>query len=797
MSNSHKYSISGILHGKSRILLITGFGGILLLYLSLVGVGLSFMYASQLRFTDIVEKHNVKTALLNDMYTSARERSLLLHTMMDLNDPFARDELFLEFNKHGGLFARSRIALTEMELSDKEIMLLEEQGQLTGKAVPIQNRIVDLVQADNIPAARRILIDEAVPAQNRVLFKLLAMQEYQENMAKAIARQSDQELKSAFIMTASLGSVAILLSMLIAFFVIRRTTNTEKELQIEKQLAEITLHSIGEAVITTDKYSNVVSINPVAEQLTGWTFAAAKGHKLESIFTLFEEGSQRKISSPIADAISTGNIMQSAYNVQLGSSQGQSCAIEYTAAPIRGNEGEIYGGILIFRDVTEVRSLAAQISYQASHDTLTGLVNRNEFELRLKQALSNARAENQDYALCYIDLDQFKVINDTCGHAAGDELLKQIASRLKTLVRESDTLARLGGDEFGVLLDGCTLAKAREIAEKILVAIRGIRFAWENKSFELGASIGVVPINALSGNLTNVMSAADTACYEAKDQGRNRLHVFDTNDINLLRRRGEMDWVHRINDAIENDKLVLYAQPIYALGSQEDTQSFELLVRMKGNNGEIIPPNAFIPAAERYNLMPAVDRYIVSKIIFILQQMRETGTKRKIFINISGQSICDKEFVENLLLQLSHPNFDPASLTFEITETATVSNFSQATRFIVELKKRGCQFALDDFGSGLSSFSYLKNIPVDYLKIDGSFIRDIADDETDYAFVRSINQIGSIMGLKTIAEFVENERILTSLKKIGVDYVQGYHFGKPVPLANILQFEQLIKDRQG
>lgn len=773
------------------MLLNIGFGAILALFLLLMGVGLSFMFASQSRINAIVETHNVKVALLNEMYTSARERSLILHSMLDMDDPFARDDLYLEFNKHGGRFARARTKLITMPLSEKEKDLLSKQGKQSRFAVPIQNRITNLMRTDNFQLARDLLNNESVPAQNSVLDHLLALQHYQETAASATAQQSDEELKSAFIQTVLLGAVAILISGLIALFIVGRTTRTERELQLEKQLAETTLHSIGEAVITTDKNNFIVSINPVAESLTGWTLDEAKGQSLNTLFKLFEESSRKEIANPIVEAITTDRIIHSANNVHLGSSAGVTYAIEYTAAPIRDKSGEVYGGILTFRDVTEIRSLSAQLSYQASHDTLTGLVNRNEFELRLRQALANARTDDQEYVLCYMDLDQFKVINDTCGHAAGDELLKQLAAVFKSLVRDSDTLARLGGDEFGVLLDGCSLDKARDISTTLLEAVREIRFAWDNKTFEVGVSIGVVPINALSGNLSSVMSAADTACYEAKDQGRNRIHVFDENDINLMRRRGEMDWVHRINDALDNDKLLLYCQPIIALvGSERRCFGHEILVRLKGESGEIIPPNAFIPAAERYNLMPMVDKHIISKTLLLIQEVEDCNLN--VFINISGQSICDEDFVEFLLTRLDESDVDPSRLTFEITETATVANFSIATKFISALKKKGCLFALDDFGSGLSSFSYLKNIPVDYLKIDGSFIRDIADDETDHAFVEAINQIGGIMGLKTIAEFVENENIYGLLKQIGVDYAQGFHLGRPEPIENVLSTRKLI-----
>lgn len=787
MEKKHRPSRFNFIVSQTHILLIAGFAAILALYLLLVALGLSNLFLSQTRINNIVETDNVKASLINQMHSAARERSLLLHTMQDTADPFDRDRLYLEFSRQGGRFLKARSRLLSMPLREHEQELLAEQNRLTGIAVPLQNQVVDLIQAENFKEADEVLNRQAIPAQNKVLDRLLELQQYQSASATNTASKSYDELQAALMQTGLLGLLAIIVSIFIALFIIRKTGQTERDLQLEKKLAETTLHSIGEAVITTDKNNIIVSINPVAESLTGWYQHEARGHKLDAIFKLFEEETHKPISNPLEEAINHSRIVHSANNVQLGSSAGKTHAVEYTAAPIADSEGKVYGGILTFRDVTEVRSLSAQLSYQASHDTLTGLVNRNEFEVRLQQALLNARNEDHKYALCYMDLDQFKIINDTCGHAAGDELLKQLASRLKNNLRDSDTLARLGGDEFGILFDGCELNKAREIADKLLHTVRELRFAWDDKTFEVGVSIGLVPITALSGTLSNIMSAADTACYEAKDQGRNRIHVFDANDINLLRRRGEMDWIHRINDALDNDRLTLFCQPILDLTDKTNPKNYgyEILVRLKSENGDIIPPNAFIPAAERYNLMPIVDRRIISKTIEYLETL--SGFHEQIFLNISGQSISDAAFVASLLSLLESSRVDARHLTFEITETATIANFSVATQFITALKQKGCLFALDDFGSGLSSFSYLKNIPVDFLKIDGSFIRDIVVDRTDHAFVESINQIGGIMGLKTIAEFVEDEYILNALKGIGVNYAQGYHLGRPQPLNEVLR----------
>jgi diguanylate cyclase (GGDEF)-like protein/PAS domain S-box-containing protein len=787
MTPDSPHNPSSLPVGKTKYLLIAGFTASLFILVILAGIGLSFMYNNLSRINQIVETNNVKMGLLREMHDAARERSLLLHMMLDNRDPFARDELFQQFIHQGANFAKARIAFSQMNLNDKEKQLLAEQGRVSGIAVPTQREIVDLIQQEKYATALDILFNKAVPMQNKVLVLLNQLQDMQEDASVKTATQSKHDLQSLVIQTFFLVALGALIGIIIAAIVIRRITRTETQLQFEKRLAQVTLHSVGEAVITTDIDSHITYINPVAEAMTGWTLAQARRHPLLDVWKIYQEDIKFPPENPILVAIKEDSIISSANNVNLKGKDGTIYAVEHTAAPIRDDSGQVHGGILIFRDVTEVRSLASQLSYQASHDALTGLVNRREFEIRLQQALDNARIEHCNYALCYLDMDQFKVINDTCGHAAGDELLKQVSNELKHILRDSDTLSRLGGDEFGALLEGCPLDKAKGIAENLRDAVKQIRFSWDDKQFEIGASIGVVPINAASGTLADLLSAADSACYEAKDQGRNRVHIFDPQDINILRRQGEMHWVHRISEALENHNLVLYCQSIRPLQSKAtDIERYEILVRMRDENGKIIPPSAFLPAAERYNLMTMIDRYVVENATKLLEDINKQGKRIHLSVNISGQSLSEDSFHDFLEAVLDKYDIEPGWLTLEITETATVANFSKATRLITAMKNRGCQFALDDFGSGLSSFSYLKNIPVDFIKIDGSFVRDIITDETDFAFVRSINQIAAIMGLATIAEYVENERIAAKLNEIGVDYIQGHYIGKAVPIEHVL-----------
>ena len=443
----------------------------------------------------------------------------------------------------------------------------------------------------------------------------------------------------------------------------------------------------------------------------------------------------------------------------------------------------------IVRDITERKEMSEKLSHQAMHDSLTDLINRREFEHRLERILETSRKDSSEHALCYLDLDQFKVINDTCGHVAGDELLRQLSDLLQREVRKRDTLARLGGDEFGVLMEHCSLEQAQRVASNLLKAIEDFRFTWEDKSFSIEVSIGLTPIDNTSLSSIEIMKQADAACYAAKDAGRNRIHIYREDDTALARRHGEMQWVARINLALLEDRFCLYAQPIKSLKRKsKDGKFYELLLRMKDEDGELIRPGAFLAGAERYSLSTRLDRWVVDNTFEILKtNPSHLEQLSHCTINLSGLSLGDDKFLDFLLKRLKEDTFPPEKICFEITETAAITNLSRATTFINILKSWGCYFALDDFGSGLSSFAYLKNLPVDYLKIDGVFIKDIEQDEIDLAMVHSINEIGKVMGKKTIAEFVENERILKKLKKIGIDYAQGFYIGKPQPLENMLR----------
>jgi len=561
----------------------------------------------------------------------------------------------------------------------------------------------------------------------------------------------------------------------------------EAQLHRERDLAQVTLASIGDGVITTDEAGVIQYINPVASRLTGWPAHQAKGQFVTVVYNLQDELSQQPIPNPIREVLKRSQLQTRREHALLVCRDLSTVPVLDTAAPIRSRDGILIGAVLVFHDVTVTLNLARELTHQATHDSLTGLPNRREFERRLRDLLDRTDAHKHPHVLCYLDLDQFKIVNDTCGHVAGDELLRQVTQLMKNLLRASDTLARLGGDEFGLILQNCPIERAKSLTEKLREAIADFRFAWDGKSFSIGVSIGLVEFDQNQRDLDTVLANADTACYAAKEQGRNRIHVYQIDDESMMAHQGQMQWVARLQAALDHDRLRLYVQPIVSLyPSGDEKDHCEILVRLE-ENGKIIMPGAFLPAAERYGLMPRIDQWVVSNTLaWIGDQLHLHGKLNTIYaINLSGASLSDERFRQSLHATLKQLELPPGVICFEITETAAMTNLSKVVNFISEVKQMGCLFALDDFGCGLSSFAYLKNLPVDFLKIDGSFVKDIDNDPIDLAMVQAINAIGHVMGLKTIAEYVASQSILERIQSLGVDYAQGYAVGEPIPLDRL------------
>jgi diguanylate cyclase (GGDEF)-like protein/PAS domain S-box-containing protein len=556
--------------------------------------------------------------------------------------------------------------------------------------------------------------------------------------------------------------------------------HTEERFKQLNELSQVTLESIGEGVITTDTFGSVIYMNQVAERLSGWSTNDARGRSLREVLRLRDEHTHEESAPEHYERLTRSSHSQ--YGLLANRDGNRENYVEISSTPLKNAKRQVIGAVLVLRDVSEIRRLVHKMSYQTSHDALTGLINRREFETVLDTALAAVHETGKAYVVCYLDLDQFKVVNDTCGHAAGDELMKQLSVKLAAALGEHDILARLGGDEFGVLLSDCTQDRGVEVAAHLLEVVKAMRFNWDDKVFTLAASIGVVPLAHQFARITDALRAADSACYVAKELGRNRVHIFHENDFAVARHHGQMQWMQRIQRALDENQFRLYLQPIVEVGNGDLARHGEVLVRMVDAGGEVITPGSFLPSAERYHLMPSIDRWVVRSFLNWARAQDAHTLNAPYFINLSGQSLSDGQFLDYVTGELKNSGVAPQLVGFEITETAAIQNVSRATHFISSLKSLGCRFALDDFGSGVSSFTYLKNLPVDYLKIDGSFVWDMANDRINTAMVESINQIGHLMGIKTIAECVENDHTLAALRKLGVDYVQGYHLGMPRPL---------------
>ena len=570
-----------------------------------------------------------------------------------------------------------------------------------------------------------------------------------------------------------------------------------------ERMASVTLDCIGDGVITTDAHGATRYLNRAAEQLTGWTRQRAAGRDVGEVLPLVDEASGLPLEHAAYKCLLKREAVALSAHAMLVTRDGRRVAVEDTAAPIRLGNGEVLGAVVVFRDVTHQRALSSQLSWHASHDVLTGLANRREFERHIAHALRASKQEDHTHALLYIDLDRFKLVNDSAGHAAGDALLQILATLLQKKMRESDVLARIGGDELGVLLTFCHLEQARLIAEEIRQSVKDFRFVWDEQSFEIGASIGMVEISADSKSVSDLLLAADEACYLAKDEGRNRIHMYSENDAALAQRHSEMMWVPRLNDALTHDRFALYAMPIAGLQGNALGHA-EILLRLRDGDGALIRPDRFIPAAERYHMMPLLDRWVIGAVCRHLAGAGAAGGAADgaaapaadsadnadnadaadaaapvmFSVNLSGPSMNDDTLHQFIIDQFAQHHIAPSRICFEITETAAIRNLPKAQDLMYRLKLLGCRFSLDDFGSGLSSFGYLKSLPVDYLKIDGSFIRDIASNPVHRAMVEAIHKVGRVIGIQTIAEFVEDAATLDVVNDIGIDYAQGYAVGR-------------------
>lgn len=562
----------------------------------------------------------------------------------------------------------------------------------------------------------------------------------------------------------------------------------EASAHTERELAQVTLASIGDAVFRTDEAGRVTYCNQMAERMLGRPAADMHRHTFDSVCEIRDEVTGEQIAfgldAPRADAASVHG--GATRNLCLVRPDGTRLAVDYSVTTMRDVEGVVIGMVIVLYDVGAERKHAAELAYQATHDELTDLANRREFERRLGDLFVPGAGSGVEHSVMYLDLDQFKVVNDTCGHTAGDQLIRHVSATLNGCLRDGDTLARLGGDEFGILLPHCPVTNAVVIADILRQAVENIRLPWCGRILTTGVSVGVVGAWAHLSSAKEIMKAADVACYMAKEKGRNRVHRYNIDDAELSATHTQMEWVSRVKEALDQNRFCLFAQSIAPLKAGPASGSphaahFEVLLRMREASGALIEPSAFIPAAERFNLMPLIDRWVIGNAFAALAA---SACKRSTWsINLSGASLGDADLLDYIIEQRQRYGISFQQVCFEITETAAITNFQDAIALIGSLREFGCRFALDDFGAGMSSFTYLKHLHVDYLKIDGSFIRGIVGNPLDRAIVQSINEIAHATGKQTIAEFAENRVVIECLREMGIDYAQGYGVGEPVPLG--------------
>ncbi len=805
------------MRSTTNVHVILAFLTVIITMASMVALAVSGMNLIQQQLNEVVQVNAEKLRQIAIMRRSNRERFIGLQHMLLLDDPFAIDEVAMQHMGHANHFIAARSKLFETAPSGQELALLNRIRETSMLASPLNDRIRDLAIGEQQAEARELMLNRLAPAQDAIYKELEALAAYYETQAKISNAQAKLQYQEKSRWMFALLAIVSVLCLVIAIHVTRKISRTEKALRqhrdelerliderttelinevSERKSAEqrarqeserlsVTLASIGDGVVTITPDDSVEFMNPAAERLTGLPRAKVEGRPIADVLHLFDRDSGTKhplygVAAPTEDR--TGRTTDGA----LLRPDGELVDIQQTTANITDASGQSYGSVVVLRDVSEARALAVRLAHEATHDALTGLVNRREFESRLEQALSRARVDDASYTLCYIDLDRFKAVNDTCGHAAGDSLLCELSARVRALLRKGDTFARLGGDEFGLLLEQCPIEKGMEIAEAIRHAIDDYRLVYDDQVLSVGASVGVVEITAEARDLETLLSIADAACYMAKEHGRDCVQVYRSSDQEIVERQGETRWARILRSALDSQAFELHAQMIAGVSPNcRQMQHYEVLIRLYDSDGSLVLPGAFMSAAERYGLLPAIDRYVIENTLSWLGENSDRIGNGRLSINVAGASISDPDFLTFVTETFLSTGASYDAVIFEITESVAVSSLHAATALMDALSSLGCEFALDDFGRGFSSLGSLKELPVDYLKIDGAFVRDILEDENDAALVHAINDIGHTLGKKTVAEFVENDAIKERLSALGIDFVQGFAIAKPMPLSQL------------
>ncbi len=678
-----------------------------------------------------------------------------------------RDRLFREF---------ARTLPEIVIIHDEKILLANESA-------------ASLVALEPAQLVGRDIADLVKPAYRALFRKHVAKRLAGEDVPRRLEIQFINGNESGLWVEAQ--SVSIEFHGHPAILTIARDVSHRKSLEVSlsrsKRQAQYTLESISEGVITTDNDGRIDYMNLAAEALIGTNRDDAAGHRVGELFTLVDDADHRPLGDPVERCLAMRRrVNMGRRAVMISQETDAEHSVEITASPIRGAGNSISGAVVVFHDVSELRGLTRKMSYQATHDPLTGLINRREFERRLDEAMDSAHSEEAVHILFYMDLDRFKAVNDSCGHQAGDNMLREVAILIKEHVRDSDFVGRLGGDEFGALLIGCPIDKSRQIANDVCNAIADYRFVWKDKIFNIGISIGLVEISHASGSIQDVISAADSACYVAKQEGRGRVHVYSARDEAIARERGDIQWLRKLQTALHSDLFELAVQPILAMaGSADSGPALEVLIRLPDGRDATTETAEFLLPAERYQLMPQIDRWVVNAALNAISSgnIRLAGN-RSCAINLSGQTLADEAFLGYVVDALDYSGVAPSSICFEVTEKSILSNVKLAQRFIEVLHGIGCEFSLDDFGSGLGSFANLKHLPIDYLKIDGSYTRNLQSDEVNQEMVSAMIKLARKMEFRIVAEQVEQQEDFDWLRDSGIDFIQGYFVEAPATLGS-------------
>lgn len=769
---------------QGRYALVAGYIAIWLLMSLLTAAALGYMSSIQEQLRDIVAIHNTKKDLVKRMHASSRERVFGLQHMLLIDDPFARDAESMNIYQNGAKFDEAREQFLRLPLDSTEQAIIESHALLARRAAPTQSEMISLIMSDELESARQMLLAEVTPIQQQALALLRDLEEYQDTSIKEAFQRTETAYANARWLLILLGGIAVLLLLGIAVKVFKVMRIAAQALHDEKDRLRVTLHSIGDGVIATDSNGIIEYLNPAAEQLTGWSKEHSIGRNIFQTFNVITTSTGMPVAATIAELIDESPITDLHHHSLLRRKDGSTLAVDYTTSAIHHNDGTVSGYVTVFRDESELREMAHHLSHQATHDPLTNLANRREFEYRLEQLLKQNETSYGEHVLCYLDLDRFKIVNDTCGHAAGDELLKQVVALFRQRVRSNDLLARIGGDEFGLLLQNCPVERALGITEEIRKSVNQYCFLWNGQAFRIGVSIGMVAIDNRWKNLPEMLAAADAACYAAKDGGRNRVHLYLSATSGQLN-GSEASWPERIRNALEQERLTHYYQkPVPLSPSTPRAHAIDLQLRIMEQGRQRLPLAPLLTHAERHGLTPLIDRYAVEHAL-MLALLRE-NTDAVYTIALSATSLQDKQFVQDIAAMAEIRLVPPAQLCLEIPESFLIANTQAAHQAALALKERGFRIALEGNGQGVSSLEVLRSIPFEYLRIPGDFIHEAMEDAILHIQLEATVRMAHSLGMHVIAMDIQSRQMIEQLDEIGIDYMSGHGIDKPQPAIALL-----------